>query len=253
MRMRDMRECSPKWAVVAVMPLLLVGCSPIESFSNANPRRMLRVNPAQRSIDFYSNSDDTVETDGVVAKTPSGEFELKKTRIINNSSDVRNANVNQLQAWPAIASANYQGISQVTESAFNGLSQIVPYISPMLAAKALGNMPRSRSIPTPWGTMEQSSGFTDSQIQTLLSMAGTQVSQLPQPLPQPVGVLAYTADIVTMDALSSVLVRSDLTQDEKFQYFSNAIYAMMQRSNGHPEVKTPDVPPAKTPATEPSQ
>lgn len=170
-----------RWAVCEILAVLCVmsGCG-VEGLHNANPKTTFRFDPVQRRVEFSDNKNNDVYI-GTMAYTPDAEnggaktFKLENLFIKNNASEVRQANGEYQMAGMALqATANWNGANQLTGTIFQGLAQIVPYLPQTIAAAAIGKLPRTQTIATPWGSLSTGVGFSQAQIDALLALAGTQ-------------------------------------------------------------------------------
>lgn len=149
----------------------VVGCGTWEGATIANPK--LRISRSANGFAVESNRDDSVSTEGLIWDGETKKFELKKTEFIGAASPVRQANAMQIESMAVLATANWAGFAQSIDAVGGVLSEVMPYVPQAIAARALGKMPRSKTVTTPFGELSTGAGFRDDQINGLLSIAGT--------------------------------------------------------------------------------
>lgn len=114
------------------MLLLVCGCS-----LPANPHTSVGVNPWSGTVEFYNSKDMAIHVEGVEYDNSTKAFKLAKLDIVDNASDVRRANVEQIAAYTEQVKATTAMMTQMTQS----IASMLPYVRPATTT----------SINTPWG------------------------------------------------------------------------------------------------------
>lgn len=128
----------------------LLGCS-----LPSNPHTSVGFNPWSKTIEFYDSKDNEIEVSGLTYAKDSGDFKLDKLSIRNNASDVRRANVEQINAYTEQVKATTAMMQNMTAS----LASMVPYVRPPAVSGSLtlpggiggsfGSTPAPVPAPTP--------------------------------------------------------------------------------------------------------
>lgn len=103
----------------------------------ANPHTSVGFNPWSHTIEFYDSKDNEIEIAGLTYSRETGDFKLERMAIRNNASDVRRANVEQINAYTEQVKATTAMMTQMTAS----LASMLPYLRPAVTT----------SINTPYG------------------------------------------------------------------------------------------------------
>lgn len=150
---------SGSWGGLFGLALMLSASSgcfiPIEGFTTANPKRKIKVNPVTKSVEFSSNSNDSMEIKGFEVQTASGgSAKLESATFVADSAIVRAANVPQIDAMGRLATAHYEGWAVAATATLAGLAdlakEVAPIIAPMQAAKLAGAM-KQMTLTLPGG------------------------------------------------------------------------------------------------------
>lgn len=164
----------------AAMACLVAGCG-IEGLHGANPKTVVRVDPVNRTVEYYDSKDNDLQIDGLAIDGATKSATLDKLTLRNNASDVRLANYQQMVGYAAQASANWQGAAQTVGALAGVLREIAPYLPPLAAARALGAI-RSLSVSTPWGGANYG-GADAAQLAVLEQMLERQAATAPASQP----------------------------------------------------------------------
>jgi len=117
--------------IAVLVVFAAMGCS-----YPANPHTRFRYGPAE----FFDSKDNDVEVVGLEVEPTNGTYRVERLTIRNNASDVRRANVEQIQAYTEQVKALTQMIGDLGQV----VRAIAPYASPAVTA----------TVPTPLGPVE---------------------------------------------------------------------------------------------------
>jgi hypothetical protein len=124
-----MKGDAMKRILMCVVCVVLVGgCS-----LPANPKTEFNYGPVR----FYDSKDNDVEINNLTINPETGMYSVEKLTIRNNASDVRRANVEQIQAY----TEQVKAMAAMTQSLANTVGAMIPYFKPAV----------SGSINTPYG------------------------------------------------------------------------------------------------------
>lgn len=140
-------------AMMAMLVILVTGCPSTEGRGVANPTTEFRFTPERRAFEFSNNKDVDVELGKATFTDASGRSaSVEGLKVRDNSSDVRKANVAQIDADAARLAQLYIGIVNWSNSVWSGINElaatVAPYVPQTVMASAMG---RFRQITTPWG------------------------------------------------------------------------------------------------------
>jgi hypothetical protein len=125
--------------------LFVAGC--IHGCAYADPATRLSINPVTRTISFSDTKDNDVSVEYVGYNADTKQFEVKNFVLRNNSSDVREIDVQQMLAFVEQQKAANDGI----KAAFEGLSHTVGILGEALAGTIRAVPPIQAQVSTPVG------------------------------------------------------------------------------------------------------
>lgn len=148
--------------------LALSGCG-VDGIHSARPVTRAKFDPVSKTFSIEDSKDNDILVKGLEVE---GRGKVEEISIRNNASDVRRANVEQMAGLAAQATANWQGAERTVGAFANLAREIMPYVPPIVAARALGNLKAATSFNTPWGGGSVG-GVPEGAIDGLINIAGS--------------------------------------------------------------------------------
>ena len=116
------------WLLVAVLAGLallgLTGCSAKWWTGVDNPVTKFRLNPLTKTVEYENSKDVDVEVENLKVDPQSKRVELGKLTLVSNSSDVRKANVGQIEAVAEAQRVQVQYLAQAGQNLTNALDKV---------------------------------------------------------------------------------------------------------------------------------
>lgn len=115
-----------------ILALLLGSVVCVAGCGVANPTTSLKFNPHTGTVEFMDSKDNTVMVKSLTYNKEVGLFELESLEVVNNASQVRIANVPQLEQ----VTQQMLTVGVNFERALGALSQVTASLVPMLGGYA---------------------------------------------------------------------------------------------------------------------
>lgn len=193
---------------IACLMMLVPGCA-IDGIHTAKPETEMRYGASGFSFSDTKDNDISAEEISVDGGKKSGT--VKNLVIRNNASDVRRANVEQIDAMARQHIAIGQALSQYTDSLFNGLTGLATSLTPLQMAQVTKALPKAHSVDTPLGAFS-SPGLSDTQINALMQIAARNG---PAVNPETAALLARIAELEARLPADTAPAGPDPTEPEQ--------------------------------------